>query len=56
MATQAKNARALPHAVLYYSRWFAGTKNYKPRFTEVREHVWSTLMDEAREAELKLEH
>jgi len=28
----------------------------EPRFTEVREHVWSTLMDEAREAELKLEH
>ncbi len=25
------------------------------RFSEVREHVWSTLMDEVREAELKLE-
>ncbi len=27
----------------------------EPRFSEVREHVWSTLMDEVREAELKLE-
>jgi NitT/TauT family transport system ATP-binding protein len=25
-----------------------------PRFTEVREHVWSTLMDEARAAEFEV--
>ena len=24
----------------------------EPRFAEIREHVWSTLMDEARAAEL----
>ena len=27
----------------------------EPRFTEVREHVWATLMDEARRAEYELE-
>jgi len=27
-----------------------------PRFAEVREHVWSTLMDEARAAEFEVEH
>jgi len=27
-----------------------------PRFTHLREHVWSTLMDEARAAELLLQH
>ena len=27
----------------------------EPRFSEVREHVWNTLMDEARAAELELE-
>lgn len=28
----------------------------KPRFAELREQVWSTLMDEARAAELQLQH
>ena len=27
-----------------------------PRFAEVREHVWSTLMDEARAAEFEVEN
>jgi NitT/TauT family transport system ATP-binding protein len=27
-----------------------------PRFATLREHVWSTLMDEARAAELQLQH
>jgi NitT/TauT family transport system ATP-binding protein len=27
-----------------------------PRFAELREHVWATLMDEARAAELQLQH
>lgn len=26
----------------------------EPRFAEVREHVWSTLMDEARKAEFEV--
>jgi hypothetical protein len=26
-----------------------------PRFAELREHVWTTLMDEARAAELQLQ-
>lgn len=28
----------------------------EPRFAEVREHVWSTLMDEARRAEFEMQH